>query len=250
MSNSSTIVRSNADELARRERFRDLFLSSPIPAPEIQSNLGLFINRQTFSRFLFLHDLYQRIVPVHGIVAEFGVRWGQNLALLTMLRGIYEPFNYNRRIVGFDTFSGFPAVSREDGTNPKVTAGAYGVADGYENFLDQVLTYHESEAPISHLNKYALVKGDVTKTIPDYIAQHPETIFAMAYFDFDLFAPTKLALEYVLPRMPRGGLLVFDELNDKDFPGETLALQEVLGVSKLRLQRLPFSGNASFAIVE
>ena len=38
---------------------------------------------------------------------EFGVRWGQNLITLNNLRGIYEPFNHSRKIIGFDTFEGF-----------------------------------------------------------------------------------------------------------------------------------------------
>ena len=37
------------------------------------------------------------------MVIEFGVRWGANLGLFQSLRGMYEPFNYNRKIVGFET---------------------------------------------------------------------------------------------------------------------------------------------------
>ena len=61
-----------------------------------------------------MQRIYAEIVPVHGVIMEFGVRWGQNLALFSNLRGIHEPFNYNRRIIGFDTFEGFPAISGKD----------------------------------------------------------------------------------------------------------------------------------------
>ena len=38
---------------------------------------------------------------------EFGVEWGSTLSLLIKLRSIHEPYNYSRKIIGFDTFSGF-----------------------------------------------------------------------------------------------------------------------------------------------
>jgi len=76
-------------------------------------------------------DLYRRALDVHGVVMEFGVRWGSNLALFQSLRGIYEPYNYTRKIIGFDTFAGFPSVSEQDGDDAVIAPGAYGVSEGY-----------------------------------------------------------------------------------------------------------------------
>ena len=80
-------------------------------------NLPLFIKRQDLTQILFINELYQKALEVHGVVMEFGVRWGKNLALMQSLRGIYEPFNHNRRIIGFDTFEGFLDVSANDGAS-------------------------------------------------------------------------------------------------------------------------------------
>lgn len=93
-----------------------------------------------------MQQLYQLIVPIHGVIMEFGVRWGQNLALFTSLRGIHEPFNYNRRIVGFDTFSGFPEVASEDG--PLVKAGDYAVTADWMHELEQTLETHNAGSSI------------------------------------------------------------------------------------------------------
>ena len=82
-------------------------LDSPIPDEEKLSQVGLFMKRQELSKILFFNELYQQILNVHGIIIEFGTRWGQNLTTLSNLSGIYEFYNYNRKIVGFDTFSGF-----------------------------------------------------------------------------------------------------------------------------------------------
>ena len=105
------VNRSSSTELALRNELTQLFKNCPIPEDEIQSNLGLFINRQSMARFLWIHELYSNIINVPGVIMEFGVRWGQNLALFQSLRGIYEPYNYTRKVIGFDTFSGFAGTS-------------------------------------------------------------------------------------------------------------------------------------------
>ena len=46
-------------------------------------------------------EIYRKILDVHGVIMEFGVRWGRNLALFESLRGIHEPFNHNRKIVQY-----------------------------------------------------------------------------------------------------------------------------------------------------
>lgn len=242
-----TLVGSRASEIKNRTDFLQLFRQAPIPDNELLSNLGLYLSRQTLSRILFMHELYQKIIDVHGVVMEFGVRWGQNLALYESFRGIYEPYNYNRKIVGFDTFSGFPEVHDKDGT--RVAVGDYGVTDQYEAYLEQVLNYHESESPIAHKKKYELVRGDATQTLEDYLSSHPETIVALAYFDFDIYLPTRRCLELIRDRLTKGSVVAFDELNCPEFPGETIALKEVFGLDKYAIRRSPLNPLISYFVV-
>jgi hypothetical protein len=244
-------VYSSDKELDLRRRFVEDFKKCPIPAGEMLANLGLFLNRQTLSRILYVHDLYRRIIDVPGVVMEFGVRWGQNLALFSSFRGMYEPFNFNRKIVGFDTFSGFPAVRPEDGQAALAKAGGYDVTAGYEGYLRRVLDYHQAESPLSHIpGKYELCVGDACVTLPKYLADHPETVVAMAYFDFDLYEPTKACLEAIRERVVRGSVLAFDELNAKEWPGETRAVMEVLGLNRQRFRRSPHVPTGAYVVVE
>ena len=73
--------------------------------------------------------MYKNIIDVQGIVMEFGVRWGQNLSLFSALRGIYEPYNRHRKIVGFDTFKGFPSIHEKDGTSDMMKKGQLALTD-------------------------------------------------------------------------------------------------------------------------
>jgi len=242
--------RSQEEEKIRNEFFEH-FKECPIPDREILQNLGLFLTSKNLSRILFMNHIYQQIVDVHGVVIEFGTRWGQNISVFSALRGIYEPFNRNRKIIGFDTFTGFQNISEKD--NPKcslINEGSFSCTDNYEEYLEKVLEFQEKDNPLSHIKKFELRKGDATVEIEKYFSDHPETIVALAFFDLDIYVPTKKCLEVIKPHLVKGSLLAFDELNDADCPGETTALDEVLGLNNVRLKRYPFTSRISYFIYD
>lgn len=222
----------------------------PIPPAEILSNLSLFTNRSELSRTLFLTSLYQKIINVPGVVMEFGCRWGRNLALWMTCRTIYEPFNISRTVIGFDTFAGFPSVAAQDGESVMLGKGKLAVTPEYEAYLEELLSVHEQLSPQNHIKRFELIKGDVTETLARYFENHPEIIVALAYFDVDLYEPTKECLHLLQDRLTIGSVLGFDELNLAEYPGETLALREVVGLNRYRLQRDPMSGHRSFLVIE
>ena len=243
-------IGSTDEELNDKDKFFKLFKENPIPKNELLANLGLFIRRQDLTRILFMNMLYQKILDVSGIVIEFGVRWGQNLALFESFRGIYEPFNYSRKIIGFDTFAGFPSVHEKDGKSDLLSVGGFSVSENYEEYLKQILDFHEQESPIPHIQKYKLIKGDATVGFKRYLEENPETIIAFAYFDFDLYELTKVCLELVINHVTKGSIIGFDELLFHPFPGETIALKEVIGLAKYKISRWPYSPSESYILIE
>jgi len=233
-----------------RKNFLDTFKRCPIPDNEFLENLGLFINSKNLARMLFMDLLYRQIVNIHGGVMEFGTRWGQNIALFAALRGMYEPFNRHRKIVGFDTFEGFIELSHKDGRSDMMNKGNYAVSLNYEDYLKEIMDYQEQENPLSHIKKYEIRKGDVTIEIDKYFTENPETIIALAYFDLDLYAPTHKCLEAIKDRVVKGSVIAFDELNDHDCPGETTALMEIFGLRNIRLKRSPYTSRTSYLVIE
>lgn len=233
-----------------RQEIVELFKSCPIPDDQKMANLGLFLNSKNLSRILFMDHLFKQIVDIPGAVFEFGTRWGQNIALFSSLRGIYDPYNRHRKIVGFDTFSGFPAISSKDGTSEMMIEGNLTLTKDYFDYLTKIMEYHEQENPLSHIKKYELIKGDASTEVVKYFKKHPETIVALAFFDFDIYKPTRKCLEALKPHLVKGSILGFDELNDPDSPGETLALDEVFGLNNIRLRRHKYTSRTSYFIVE
>lgn len=245
---TSSIV--SKEQAKNRQDLVDLFNNNPLPEAELMRNLGLFLNPADLRKFLFMNDLYQRNKGIHGVIMEFGVRWGQNLSLLQSLRSIYEPFNYSRRIVGFDTWEGFPSVHEKDGKSTSVQEGGYSVSKNYEQYLEKLLVAQEKESPLGHMRKFELIKGDASVELEKYLKLHPETIISLAYFDFDIYEPTKKCLELIKPHLTKGSVIAFDELNQPLFPGETVALREAFGLDRFSIQRSPYSHYQSFVIVD
>jgi hypothetical protein len=243
-------TQASAEEVEAYTALARLFRTSPIPADELLGNLSLYMTRSLLSQVLFLSEMYRRILDVHGAVVEFGNRWGRNLALFSTLRNVFEPHNYNRKIVGFDTFDGFPNVAETDGGDPAARVGALSVTENYQAYLDALLEAHQRLAPRPELRRFETVKGDVEETVPRFLAEHPETIIALAYFDMDLYRPTKAALQAIAPCLTKGSVVGFDELGLEEFPGETAALKEVLGLSRHALKRSAFSNHQSYIVID
>ena len=66
------------------------------------------------------------------------------------------------------------------------------------------------------------------------------------FLDFDIYQPTVVALDHFLPRMSKGGIIAFDQLNNPDWPGETLAYLEKNQLQKYKIENLTFEPNISF----
>jgi Macrocin-O-methyltransferase (TylF) len=209
-----------------------------------------FIPNSALGKFLCRYELFKEILPVHGAIVECGVHLGGGVMTWAQFSAIYEPFNHVRKIVGFDTFAGFAGVNEKD-IAAGVDASGKGTfaAPAYED-LQRGIEIFDLGRPLGHIPKVELVKGDALKTIPAYVAANQHLVVAMLYLDFDVYEPTKVALETLRSRMPKGAVIVFDELYNHQWPGETLAVLETIGISNLRIKRFPHQPQISYAVIE
>jgi len=231
-----------------RKTLLNLFEKCPIPTDQLLVNLHLYMRSSVIAKILYLNELYQKIIELPGVVMEFGVWWGANLTFFECLRAVYEPYNYTRKIIGFDTFKGYTTPQKEDGKSNYVAKGSYSVSTGYEKYLQKLLDYHEAENSLSHIKKTELVKGDAASMISKYLKNNPETIISLAYFDLQLYEPTKSCLQAIRPHLVKGSIIALDELNNRDFPGETIALKEVFGLAKCKIFKSKFLPDRSYMV--
>jgi hypothetical protein len=177
----------------------------------------LYCGIGNLARYVAISDLLRSTLQVPGEVAEFGTWRGATLMLLAKLLRIHDP--HGPKVVHcFDTFEGLQAFAPQDGAATD-QAGSY---RGSLEELEAIIDLYEMSDEIE------LHKGLIEATLPALVAQRPELTFSFAYCDTDLYESTAAILHHVAPRLSSGGLIVFDEWNSKDFPGEGIAVNEFL----------------------
>ena len=241
----------SAQEMSVMDGLCSAFDASPVALAQKLQTFPRHVRRQDVARFLAKHELFQLSLASNGSVVECGVFAGGGLFSWLHFSAIYEPYNHTRRIIGFDTFSGFPEVHEKDLTAGKsihAHPGAFQTAGSMVDELRALASIHDANRPLGHIPKIELVQGDAMRTIPDYVEQNPYLLISLLYLDFDLYAPTKTALEALMPRVVKGGVVAFDELNCPEFAGETTALLETFAAGSVELRRFPMDPYLSYFI--
>ena len=237
---------------AEKEAIADyvrIFENSPDSTQNKLQNFAKYIRRQDMTKVIARYEIFKRVLHTKGSVVECGVFRGAGLMSWALFSDMLEPVNLTRRIYGFDTFGGFPNVSEKDKNelrNPKVGDLE---ANVYEE-LHEIRDAFDKNRFLGHVEKVKLIKGDASKTIPEFIKNNPHVVVSLLFMDFDLYEPTKIALEHFVPRMPKGSIIAFDELDNPIWPGETLALMDSIGIHKLKLERLDFDPYIGFAVID
>lgn len=221
------------------------------PIADKINNFDKFVSQTFLARFLARYELFKKIVEIKGSIVECGVRHGGGLMGWAKMAALMEPFGFNRQIIGFDTFDGFPSVADEDrssanGTNTNLEEGGFRLPYDVFAELTELREVFDGGRILNQYRKIELVKGDACETIPSYIDRNPHLVVALLFLDFDVYEPTAAALEHFLPRMPKGSLVVFDELACAAWPGETVAALEHLNLREHKIQKFPFEGNISY----
>jgi hypothetical protein len=207
-----------------------------------------YARRQQLKRFLAMYELFKLALSVKGSIVECGVFRGFGLMSWAKLSAILEPENLTRRIYGFDTFDGFPSLAPNDQNAHTQTHVGDLRASSYEE-LQQLIALHDQDRFLGHIPKVSLIKGDIAVTAPKFIEENPHLLVSLLFIDCDLYEPTLAALRHFLPRMPRGAVLAFDELDNPQWPGETLAMLEATVARPLELRRLEWDPYVSYAVL-
>ena len=235
-------IMTSSPESQANEEINKIIASKNIKLESIIESPMFYSSRQTITKILTRIKLFEKIREIQGSVVECGVYKADSLLTYFHLSNIFEPFSFTRKIIGFDTFTGFPNISNNDPEHAKIS---------YLNNVDfeliqKIVVAQEKNKAIPAINKIELIQGDATLTIPKYVEDNPHLIISLLYLDFDLYEPTKIALQHLLPRVPIGGIVGFDELNQAKWAGETQALNDVLKISKVKLRKFDFDPHVTF----
>jgi hypothetical protein len=199
-------------------------------AYEAENTFYLRSHPTRIAKFLAHYEIYKMIVELPGAVAELGVYKGASLIRFATFRGILEN-SFSRPIIGFDAFGAFPRgevkgksdqafIDRFEG------AGGAGIS---KTHLEGILKDKAFE-------NVQLVEGNVFSTLPAYIESNPAQRFALIHLDMDVYEPTAFALDLLMSRMVKGGIVLFDDYTLVE--GATRAADEVIERLGLRMRKL------------
>lgn len=238
------------NERLEAEKNCKYFTENPDGIEKRLENFPKYVRRQNLTRFLALYELYKLILGTKGSIVECGVFKGFGIMSWTKLAAVLEPVNLTRRIYGFDSFAGFPSVSSKDKSESSGHIKEGDLASDSYNELLGLIGAHDATRFLGHIKKTHLIAGDATVTIPRFVEENPHLLVSLLFLDFDLYEPTKVALEAFVPRMHRGSIIAFDELDNPLWPGETLAMLEFFRERKLAIRRFEFDPYIGYAVIE
>ena len=219
-----------------------MFEKSKCPTDKKLKNFSKYVKRQHIARFMVQYEIFKRQLNIMGSIVECGVHHGGGVMAWAKISSILEPYNYKKKIIGFDTFEGFPSVSKIDNSKEGMFAEDYNT---YEELLKCIEEYNNNRF-LNNIDKIELVKGDANSTIPKYIEKNKHLLVSLLYLDFDIYEPTKTALKNFLPRMSKGSIITFDELHAENWKGETMAMLESLNIRDCKIENFSFEPNISF----
>jgi hypothetical protein len=182
----------------------------------ILKNTSAFIGDSALFKLLFCFEMINKTKNIKGDIIEFGVWNGNNLLAI---KKIIDYFNLKKKVFGYDHFKGMPLHTEDRNRNSFV--GNIKVAKYFINFF--------------RLKKIQLINDNFFN-----LKKHLEKFnkFSIIYIDCDIYETTKIILDYCSPKLSKGGLIVFDEGNQKKGTGETKAAREFLRKNKKNYKRV------------
>lgn len=186
------------------------------------------------------YELFRLAEQIPGDMIECGVFKGASFSRFAMFRELSRN-TLKKKIIGFDTFGKFPNTSfKNDNMSRKNFIKMAGEDSISKNQLVNVLKNK------GIMKKIELIKGDITKTVPRYVKSHPKLKISLLNLDTDIYEPAVTILDYLYPKISKGGILILDDYNV--FPGETKAVNDYFKDKKILIQKFSFSKTPHYII--
>jgi predicted O-methyltransferase YrrM len=203
---------------------------------------GFYLSCDTsrIGKLIAQYELFRMSVNIPGEIVECGVFKGVSFVRFAHFREIFG-LSDSKRITGFDTFDEFPdptyAPDKELLDRFLADAGNMSIS---KDQLTEILNNKKLDKNI------ALVEGDVSITIPEYVKSNKRLSISFLNLDVDLYEPSRVILENLYPLLSSGGILLLDDYGK--FPGETRAVDEYFSEKEVEIRQFPYAKSPSYII--
>ena len=223
---ASHFTNANTEQRLARQQILSLASEKLAFEDEFFRDLPLFTHSGIVARSQAIHDLYMNVRNLPGLFLDFGTWKGSNMVLLENFRAIYDNFDAQRKIIGFDTFSGYEGFLENESQDSTIQNQTYSLDLEYSSYLQNLLSLHEI-ANGKRTAIHRVVVGNAVVKLPEILNDEVGTPIALALFDMNAFEPTFEVLKQLIPRISTGTFLTFWQFTRPQISGERRALYEV-----------------------
>ena len=199
---------------------------------EWENSFYLSCDITRIGKMLAHYELFKMVQNVPGAICECGVFKGASLARFAAFRDIFgNPFS--KKVIGFDIFGTFPETAFPPDREKR--------EDFIQSAGDQSISVEQMRGVLKQkqCDRFVeLVAGDICITLPKYVEEHPELKLSLLNLDTDIYEPAVVVLEYLYPKLEKGGVLILDDYGT--FPGETKAVDEYFSGKNVEIKKFPF----------
>ena len=220
-----------------RKLIKKIFVKFNLVTPDNEKPIFFY---KTWDRFytlsILMNDSLKKLKEqnLENIyIAEAGIGKGTTFEYLALIAE-----KIGTKIVGFDSFKGFPEIK-----NPK-DKRLFGrpVKKGQLNYstVKSLKNKLKKSGLSDHfiLNNVEIVEGYFENSLK--IFEKDKKIFFL-HLDVDLYSSYKVCLEELWDNVINGGIIVFDEYHDKKWPGAKEAVDKFLNEKGLVVNLEPLS---------
>ena len=190
------------------------------------------------TKALAQYEVARSAVGVPGDFAEFGVFKATSFIRLATYRDVLDPGGA-RTLYGFDAFGAYPEPARADDAE---------YITEFEAWAGLGLSEAETRRLLDRkgFRNVELIAGDVRRTLPAFLAEHPDVRFALVHVDVNAEDATREILERCLDRISPGGAFMLDDYGKVD--GATNAIDEFAAVQRGLTLEEPRAENGPWAL--
>jgi hypothetical protein len=234
-------------------KYKQVLLNHLDDLDDFMPYIATFQSRLWFTKMIQQYEIFKLAIDRPGHIVELGVYHGESFFHWARLVEAFNIGERETRVIGFDTFSGFPSVHQKDRSeqNQKelgplaVRQGGFNAGERSYQRIMELAEIFENDHFVPGKKRLELIRGDIGVTVPDYVARNPGLRIALLHLDCDLYEPTRIALEHLYPLVVAGGVVILDEYGQTKFAGESAAFDEYFGKSRPVLHKSHLVSNPS-----
>ena len=204
------------------------------------------------AKLLIHYEAFKLIKNLKGSIVECGVFKGTSIVRFGVLRNLFR--KKNSTLIGFDHFSdNYPKTRYSN--EMKIRRHFIKKAGSSSISTKQLKKVFKKK----NIDNYELVKGDVLKTIPEYIKNNNNLKISLLNIDIDFPETTQCVLNNFYDKVVKGGVIIFDNYLGKGinlgkktsniaFQGETKIIDQFLEKKRKKIKFSPFFVRPSYII--